>query len=455
MMHVRVVGISIGAHAVAAVLTRGGVARAAAFAAIESSGSVEAALERCLADLRMHLGWRTVACRVVLGASRTQVRRVASLPVLKSARAMHAMMQMGVREHFLGADDSLSIVTGAQDADGSVWVLACAEALYTSMVRTAESANLRVESIAPAIDVVAASGAETSGELTVRDGSFVIAKATVSSGRLSGVSRRSSQASESETPRATSTRIRQELEAILPAGACVDDLEFARLAAERLPRARFASVTLPAASTSNDSRHVLALSLLAAGLTILALAAPGLRARSAASAAEREIALLAARFRVASSNRIAIDSARALDVEIERFKGRSAPGLEVLAGIAGTLPDDAVMTALAVDSGAVQATVLASKASSLIEALGRINGADSLNIVGAITREPLPVSRSVNAIPGPGLGAVADAVMMERVAVRFDVTRMITNASTAPVSPAATGASAVAVAARAESGPPR
>jgi hypothetical protein len=451
MMRGRVVGISIGADAVAAVLTRGG----AAYAAIGTSGSVEEALERCLADLRMHVGWRTVACRVVLGASRAQVRRVASLPVLKSTRAVHAMMQMGVREHFLGADDSLSIVTAAQEADGGVWVLACAEPLYTSVVRSAGSANLRVECIAPAIDVVAASGAETSGELTVRDGAVVIAKATVSSGRLSGVSRRASNASESDAPRATNTRMRQGLEAILPAGACVDDLELARLAAQRLPRSRFSSVTLPEASTSKNSRHVLALSLLAAGLTILALAAPGLRARSSASAAEREIALLAARFKAASAHRMAIDSARALDVEIERFKGRSAPGLEVLAGIAGTLPDDAVMTSLAVDSGAVQATVLASKASSLIEALGRISGADSLNVVGAITREPLPVSRSGPAISGPGLGAVADAVMMERVAVRFDVTRMITPASTSPVSPAAAGARTVAVAAVTGSGTSR
>ncbi len=418
-----VVGLHIGSDEITAVRVQNGTVTAFSSEQILNEEMLASAVKSCLLAVKPASRWTRTRCEVALGAGRVQVRRIAGIPVVASRRSALAMIQTSVGEYFLGARGALDVAVGGQEEDGSLWAFACDASLRQAIHEVVSSVEFTLHRFRPAVDLLATLPLAGGGQLSVPDGARAVAHVSVKDGLIARTWRTNASAVDH-------AYVGLPADAIAAFALQIPATEHHRylvpwLATQHNCRGRFLStMTAELSATQPSPARLWAWGTAAAVFTIAALATPLVRSRASAARSSAGISPLAARYSIVSSRARTVDSASLVTAEIHRFRSGGAHALAVLTNIATALPEDAVVTSLSADSTSVQASLLASSAADLIESLGRMRSVDSLTLVGAVTREPLGRGRSAELGFPTTTARMPEAVVMERISVRFRSDRL-------------------------------
>jgi hypothetical protein len=413
------IGIAVGADRLHAVSTENGRVMKAVTVEFASLTAFDAALRRCITQVRDGTRWQRIGVHIALEPSRAQVRRVSGLPLVVGADQRHALAHLSRHETFLGQRERLSVFVGEQEPDGSLWVM-CAEAELVDIIAAAiRDSKMRLLRVAPVLDLLTAAGDTSSTELIRRDGAFAVGHAESSGGRMSRAWRTAEPAGDHAPLESARADVGALAGIVEPGDSRGYDAAVAVLAS--LPRARFANPTMLSVPGNAPAPARLRLRVvIAAALTGMAALASPIRARLEGDRAARAIELEQPAFRIAAARHRDLDSLQKLATTIRMFRASSAPTLTVMAALGSALTEGSFVSSLTVDSLSTQATLLAPSATEVVERLGTAIEIDSVSLTGAITRERLPAVVSSNAFGGIGpMSAVGAVRELERVAIRF------------------------------------
>jgi hypothetical protein len=351
--------------------------------AAESEWDGAVGLERAVTALLIQAPgrkWRRHLVRATIGPSRCQTRLIEGLPTLTDPRVVTALLRENVSRFFLRNGVPLVTSDAVRGAGDTWWGTAFEEPIVDALRRAGAQCRARIEIVVPTIAVIPSLTDAT--ELCWRDGNTTIL-ARVRDGRLLEAHR---LAEHLEQPHSLPESIAA-LAALGTSGVSyLDAFAVAREArSDRWP-------ALVPGRVERDRplpRWRLLTAAAALGVALLGAAlAPGLRARTAAMRAERELARLTPIAGPALNEESELRKFEGAMAEYGRMR-RSAerPMTRFLAQLAALLPDSAALIALRTDSAGGQLSLLGPSIAGVMARLERWPLISSPQIVGPITRE--------------------------------------------------------------------
>jgi hypothetical protein len=328
--------------------------------------AVAAALAELLRERTQPRWLPRATVRVLIGPCLAQIARIEGIPAQLSPTDRRDAVAHVAHVYFLSASEPLATVVGRLDEDGATWAMAIPRDVALVLEEALLRARLRVLSVSPVLDVLAASTDPADGTLQVRDGQ-VIGLAEVSSRGLA----RAWRAPSSHAVSAPDFDPRR-----------VSQLAFTTAAARRF------GDTVPSLWRSGNNRGTWRLpAAMAIATTVFAAAAPIVRLRVETGRLSTAAGALAERFAaVDAMERRAMDIQRELD-EITSFRSRTVALTPVLHTIGTALSDDGSLVTVTLDSSGAQAVVLTPHAADVLKSVVESPGVQRLRLLGPVTRE--------------------------------------------------------------------
>lgn len=409
----QVVGVCVGQDVVTTALTVRGTVVTKSRRSCGGDVSMAGALRQSLTAVRPKRRWRRTACHVTLEPSLVQVHRIAEMPRVASAPERLAMLALTSGEHFLGDVESLSIVLGDGDSDGSVWAMALDRDLLEVIETEVRAAGLVLRGLAPAIDLLAAIARPDEHEVCRSDANGVTAYGRVENGRLSETWRSSTHVDPPECISCNAS-----LDETADNATNVGHSEMAVVAALAGTRARFGTQSRRRSAGWSLSVPIRYLMAIASCFTVADLITPGLRARRDANSAADAIEAISPSIKQAVLLRHRADSLHRLEHQVAQFRASGVSVLRVLSQLSEALSDESYVTALTIDSVSIQASFAAPRATELLASFAKFAEFDSVTLVGAVSREIQAGAFNTGGPPIPRQ-APAEARSVERVSLRF------------------------------------
>jgi hypothetical protein len=323
-----------------------------------------------------------------------QVKRVTGLPPLTDPAALAAVVRESAGRFFLKNGVPLVTSTGRTIGPGTVWAAAFEAPVVRAIERACRTARLRLGAIVPTIVVL--DRALTGEHLGWIDGPVCAERTVAEDGRLGWYRR---PAVEPSTPLG-GTPVAA-LEALGARAHAFADAYAATCIAREEPLAlRPGAIAIGPAPAPSRVRLLLAGGMCLFAL-VTALVGPGLLATHATHRAAHRLAVLRpAAQQALTTQRELMQVTSALHAVAEFTRTRRSTTF-LLRDLAHLLPDGSALTALTVDSTSGTLVALAPHAAHIIDALERVPGLASPEIVGPVTTE------------------MAGARQLERVTIRF------------------------------------
>jgi type II secretory pathway pseudopilin PulG len=425
-------GLVISTNAVAGVCVAGGTSRRCVVALGGGVTTTSDAVADCLARLRDGGTPIWEECVLLLAPSLAQVVRIPELPAARSSEESMEMLQHVATEHFLGVAERWRLVVAQRSArETGAWVMTVDRDVLDGAIDALASQRVHVRAVLPVIDVCAANAAPSADSVAWTAGDGVAGHATVSADGMTKAWR----------SRVPTTLGEEALYAAAVAGAALP-------VSARFRSADWSARLAPVSPLRRSAPFVVAILS-----TFIATGAPGVRARAVARDNEQAIAALSDAYSRVQVDQKTLDSLRGLAQDVHALRRTGVAGLRILSQIGEALGDEALVTGVTADSAAVQALVVAPSATALLTALSKVDGVDSVSVVGAVTRDAATgAMQTVPGIPGQLSPTVPD-VVSERIAVRF-VSRVTPVSGAAPSSLSSTASSTVAEQRLSERGQP-
>lgn len=376
----RLIGIAIGSADVRVLsLHRGRIERVSEVL-LEHGGSLENAVREALAELALPRRARPTV-RLVLGPSRSQVRRLTELPQVKDPRVLAQVVREGAGTFFLRTGEP-QLISGVDVLEpGCVWAAVLDAEAVRSAERACRSVSMTLASAAPL--AAALPGALDGQVLSWRDGDVHLVVELGPEGKLRNVRRLRGPHSLDHVTGFSRTRPPLE-----PLGEYAERFTDAYAAAVLDPTEPL-STKLPGYIGSHPAR-TLRVALAGGALvcaSVLAWIAPGLRWGHMEALAIRELrGLSEERLAIATTQRELASLTEALHV-VERLRGSSASPVLLLARVTQALPAGTALLTLRVDSAGGTLVALTPRAGAVLTALESLPELESPEIVGPVTRE--------------------------------------------------------------------
>ena len=363
------IGIGVRTRALRVVLVRRGAVVHSELVEFDGRYPSASDYSRAISAVASNAGARrrlfSPSIHLAVGPAHCQLRRLASIPTLRDAVAMNAMVQQNVASLFLKNGVPLRVGRhGAADERGA-WVTAFDEPVIQSAVIAAE--ELGIHDVT-AIPLSAAITPEDEGDSTVRwaDGAMVLETRFVGA-RIDEVTRTFKPGPANEQH---------------PGDTLVDAVGAVE---HRRNALRW--------STPNRRHLWLRRARLSAAVAMLMVALVALligpTVRDISTAHRNEAAIAAVRADVRTATQVE-DVLRRRITRLEMlndFSRRRVRAMEVLAALTSTLPDSTAVAALRLDSLSASATLVGR---DVMGAVGELQADDeftSVEIVGPMTRE--------------------------------------------------------------------
>lgn len=394
------IGLGIGSQSLRAVGVSGSTVRWKTELQREDGDSLEEALStlfaRCPLQQQPRVPWMRPQVVAAVGPSLVQVKRLSGLPLLQDPVALSAVIREGAGRFFLKNGVPLRTSDVSVTEPGTAWAAAFEAPVVEQLQRVCADAGLTLRAIVPA--AITLGQVAPDGELTWTDG-CVQAELTYREHELASI-RQLRASGDSER-----------LEAVQPLSphAALESLgDNAMHYADAYGAARVefgARLVLSASSASRvgaSSRTRLRIAATALCVSVVAalLLPPLLAVRSAASARAR-LTLIAPEVRKARRIERELGQVSSTLERVSEFAAERRSVTALLERITAALPDHAAIVTLELDSARGTMVALAPRASQVTDALERVSGVASPQVVGPIT----PVTTRVGVV--------------ERVTVRF------------------------------------
>ncbi len=324
--------------------------------------------------------WPRPSVCAAIGPAQSQVKCLTGLPPVTDPRVLAKLVQESPGRFFLKNGIPLAMTGVRLAGNGEAW----SGALDAPVVRTIADACRRhkttLRMIVPTVLVLGRS-LEDAG-VVWRDGD-VAAELSIRNGALAGI-RRLPMGSEHD---AAPPIARPALRALGN-----DSWRFADAYAAAMTRDDEPVAARPGRTTAAEEPHIPRWRLIAATVTLTcailaAMFTPGLAATRAAKRAEKTLGTLAARRSAAVRNEVELRRVTSALEELTAFQMARRSPTVFLAELADALPPTAQIAAVHLDSAGGNIVVLAPQAGDAMAKLERLDGIESPEIIGPVTRE--------------------------------------------------------------------
>lgn len=379
------IGLGIGSQSLRAVGVSGGSVRWAT-ELLRQDGeslaeSLASLLARCPAQKRRRVGWMRPKVVVAIGPSLVQVKKLSGLPLLRDPAALSAVVREGASRFFLKNGVPL-LTTGVTLIEpGTGWAAAFEAPVVEQVQRACTDAGFALRMIVPA--AVAIGQVAQSNELTWTDGN-VQAKFTYRNRELVASRQRRVTGYGGDSAEAAAALLSH------PALEALGDnaMHYAdAYGATRIDRGErmilFADGASRVGAASRTRMRIAATTFCMSVLAAL-VAPPILAVRSATLARER-LALIAPEARKAKGIERELDQVTSTLQRVSEFAAERGSLTVLLERITAALPKHAAIVSLEVDSARGTIVALAPRASQVTDALERVGGIASPQVVGPIT----------------------------------------------------------------------
>lgn len=370
-------GLGIGRRRVSAVLLDGDKVRWTAVRPRSDDESLSRTLEALLAE-RPASRIRKPIVTAAIGPRAAQLKLVSDLPPLAQPAALAAVVREHASRFFLMNGVPLLFSGARATSTTSAWVAAFEVPVVRSVIEVCASLGLELQMVTPT--AIALRFATSAATITWSDDDVSLAIAYVDGcpavlRSVSGVGTSDALPSFAPAFRALAGRAEQFMDAAGAAGTPHGEPIALRGAAIRLTRA--------------PSRWRVAISGAACTIAIVAaLAAPGLASWQVNRSATAREAAVRAKVRGVERDARDLASVAAVLSTVASFTQSRRSITVLLAQLTRALPDGCALLAVQLDSaGAGNIVAVGPRASALVDAVERVPGIASPEIVGPVTRE--------------------------------------------------------------------
>jgi len=394
------IGLGIGGRSLRAVGVSAGSVRWAIEVERQDGESLTEALTnllmRCPVQKRRRVGWMRPRVMVAIGPSMVQVKKLSRLPLLRDSAALSAVIREGSGRFFLKNGVPLATSDVAVIEPGTGWAAAFEAPVVEQVQRACTDAGLALRAIIPA--AVALGQVAQSGELTWTDGNV--------QAQLAYRDRQVVASRQLRVPRCNGECM--ETVDMLPHPALQqlgdNASNFAdAYGATRIERGELLALSIggaPRVGTTSHTRTRIAATTFCMSALAALVVPPLLAVRSTTRARER-LALIGPEARKASGIERELDQVSSTLQQLSEFAPECGSVTVLLERITAALPEHAALVSLEVDSARGTIVALAPRAAQVTDALERVAGIASPQVVGPIT----PVTTR--------------ARVVERVTIRF------------------------------------
>ncbi|HEY9478915.1 MAG TPA: hypothetical protein VIP79_02455 [Gemmatimonadaceae bacterium] len=404
------VGIGISAESVRAVGASGGAVRWA----IELERSDGEALGDTLSALieRCPLArWPRARATVAVGPSAVQVKRLTALPALTDSAALEAIIREGAGRFFLRNGVPLLTSGVRVEEPGTAWAAAFEAPVVEEVERACRSAGRRLKLLAMVPTAVALAhavdGKQGSAPIVWADGEVRMAL-TFSAGTIASIRRLprhggeldGHSGSEVQSPPAALGRLGER------ALDFADAYGATRVLRDEPLRVRLGGAASSSATAPTGMRGRLAFATTVFALSgLVALIGPGLVALHAARQSSARLGAIEKEVRRAERAERELGRVSGALGGVTEFEASRRSATMLLSDITHALPKEASLVAFQADTAGGTLVALSQRAALVTNALEKVKGIASPEIVGPVTRE------------------TAGSREVERVTVRFRLAR--------------------------------
>ncbi len=395
------IGFGIGSESLRVVGVSGGSVRWTSELQRQDGVSLAASLGKLLSQSPLQKQrrrrWMRPRAVVAIGPSLVQVKKLSGLPPLRDSAALSAVIREGAGRFFLKNGIPLLTTDVTLIDPGTGWAAAFEAPAVEQVQRACIDAGLALRAIVPA--AVALGQVATSGELTWTDG-YVQAQLAYRDRKLVAsrqlhVPKRDDESADPKAPPFSDPALEMRGD---------DAMRYAdAYGATRIARGDPMVLSIGNASRiSAVSRTRIRIAASMFGVSVLAaLAMPPLLATRSTARARTRLALIAPEARKARGIASDLDKVSNTLRQVSEFASEGSSVTVLLERITASLPEHAAIVSLEVDSSRGTMVALAPRASQITDALERVSGVGSPQVVGPI-------------IP-----TTTRAGVVERVTVRF------------------------------------
>lgn len=347
------------------------------------SESLTNLLEQCPLQKLRRTQWMRPQVVVAIGPSLVQVKKLSGLPPLQDSAALSAVIREGAGRFFLknGVPLLTTDVTLIKPEPGTGWAAAFEAPVVEQVQRVCVDAGLKLRAIVPA--TIALGQVARSGELTWIDG-YVQAQLSYCDREL--VTSRQLRVPRHDGERAEAVGSPSSHPALEPLGD--NAMHYAdAYGATRIEHGARLLLSIETASrvrASSRTRIRIAASMFFLSVVAL-LAVPPLLASRSATRARTRLAPIAAEARKARGIERELDQVSSTLQLVSEFTAERSSLTVLLEHITAALPEHAAIVTLEVDSARGTIVALAPRASQVTDALERVSGVASPQVVGPIT----------------------------------------------------------------------